>query len=140
MQIFKFQRHSCRFSFLFLPRPTERPGKLACRLTLVSCLECIDLFCIPVNKGTNSRFRWTKYSDLYEIACPPKPRPHFFIFALWSVMQERSISFYSDYVPPRDGKYFVFVVNRDRDQTPSNCRRLQRKQGFLPHKLRLVTN
>ena len=27
----------------------------------------IDLSRIPVNKGTNSRFRWTKYSDLYEI-------------------------------------------------------------------------
>ena len=26
----------------------------------------IDLSRIPVNEGTNSRFRWTKYSDLYE--------------------------------------------------------------------------
>ena len=26
----------------------------------------IDLSHIPVNEGTNSRFRWTKYSDLYE--------------------------------------------------------------------------
>ena len=55
-------------------------------------------------------------------------------------MREKSVSIFSDYVPPRDGKYFVFVVNRDRDQTPSNYLRLQRKQGFLPHKLRLVTN
>ena len=27
-------------------------------------------FRIPVNKGTNSRLRWTKYSDLYEIVQP----------------------------------------------------------------------
>ena len=30
----------------------------------------IDLSRIPVNKGTNSRLRWTKYSDLYEIIHP----------------------------------------------------------------------
>ena len=53
-------------------------------------------------------------------------------------MRERSINFFSDCVPPCDGKYFVLFVNRDRDQTPSNYRRLLRKQGFLPHRLRLV--
>ena len=30
----------------------------------------IDLSRIPVNKGTNSRLGWTKYSDLYEIVHP----------------------------------------------------------------------
>ena len=30
----------------------------------------IDLSHIPVNKGTNSRLWWTKYSDLYEIFHP----------------------------------------------------------------------
>ena len=30
----------------------------------------IDLSRIPVNKGTNSRFEWAKYSDLYEIVHP----------------------------------------------------------------------
>ena len=30
----------------------------------------IDLSSIPVNKGTNSRLGWTKYSDLYEIFHP----------------------------------------------------------------------
>ena len=30
----------------------------------------MDLSRIPVNKGTNSRLRWTKYSDLYEIVHP----------------------------------------------------------------------
>ena len=29
-----------------------------------------DLSHIPVNKGTNSRLGWTKYSDLYEIVQP----------------------------------------------------------------------
>ena len=31
----------------------------------------IDLSRIPVNKGTNSRLGWTKYSDLYEIVPDP---------------------------------------------------------------------
>ena len=30
----------------------------------------IDLSHIHVNKGTNSRLGWTKYSDLYEIVHP----------------------------------------------------------------------
>ena len=30
----------------------------------------VDLFRIPINKGTNSRLGWTKYSDLYEIVHP----------------------------------------------------------------------
>ena len=30
----------------------------------------IDLSRIPVNKRTNARLRWTKYSDLYEIVHP----------------------------------------------------------------------
>ena len=42
----------------------------------------IDLSHIPVNKGTNSRLRWKKYTDLYEIV---------HLSHHWSVMQERSI-------------------------------------------------
>ena len=30
----------------------------------------IDLFRVPVNKGTNPRLGWTNYSDLYEIVHP----------------------------------------------------------------------
>ena len=30
----------------------------------------MDLSRFPVNKGTNSRLRWAKYSDLYEIVHP----------------------------------------------------------------------
>ena len=33
-------------------------------------LFVIELFRIPVNKGTNSKLEWTKYSDLYEIVHP----------------------------------------------------------------------
>ena len=29
--------------------------------------DLIDISRIPVNKGTNSKLKWTKYSDLYEI-------------------------------------------------------------------------
>ena len=56
-----------------------------------SNLLIIDLSRIPVNKGTSSRFWWTKYSDLYEIV-HREPRPHFFMFTHWSVMWERSIA------------------------------------------------
>ena len=41
------------------------------RVDKVSLLKCpIDLFHIPVNKGTESRLGWTKYGDLYEIVHP----------------------------------------------------------------------
>ena len=30
-------------------------------------ISILDLSRIPVNKGTNSKLWWTKYSDLYEI-------------------------------------------------------------------------
>ena len=33
-------------------------------------IEGIDLPRVPVNKGTNPRLGWTKYSDLYEIVHP----------------------------------------------------------------------
>ena len=38
---------------------------------ITQCVQMlIDLSRIPVNKGTNSRLGWTKYSDLYEIVHP----------------------------------------------------------------------
>ena len=37
---------------------------------LTKKMDTIDLSCISVNKGTNSRLGWTKYSDLYEIVHP----------------------------------------------------------------------
>jgi len=41
------------------------------QLVSMNCLTLpIDLSRIPVNKGTNSRLGWTKYSDLYEIVYP----------------------------------------------------------------------
>ena len=40
-----------------------------CHLSCV-IMSVIDLSCIPVNKGTNSRLEWTKYSDLYETVHP----------------------------------------------------------------------
>ena len=49
----------------------------------------IDLSRIPVNKGTNSRLGWTRYSDFYEIVHPSLVL--FFVHAHWSIMQERSI-------------------------------------------------
>ena len=49
----------------------------------------IDLSLIPVNKGTNSRLGWTRYSDFYEIVHPSLVL--FFMHAHWSIMQERSI-------------------------------------------------
>ena len=51
----------------------------------------IDFSRISENKGTNLRLGWTKYSDLYEIV-HPQPRPHFFMFAHWSVKRERFIT------------------------------------------------
>ena len=61
-----------------------------CRLFDRCQTGTIDPSNIPVNKRTNARLWWTKYSDLYEIV-HREPRPHFFLFAHWSVMWERSI-------------------------------------------------
>ena len=33
-------------------------------------MQTVDLSCFPVNKGTNSRLGWAKYSDLCEIIHP----------------------------------------------------------------------
>ena len=50
----------------------------------------IDLSCIPVNKGTNSRLGWIKYSDLY-MKLSTRALSSFFHFAYWSGMRERSV-------------------------------------------------
>ena len=52
-------------------------------------MGAIDLSRIPVNKGTNSRLGWTKYSDLYEIVHPSLVLIS--LFAHWNVMRKRSI-------------------------------------------------
>ena len=40
-------------------------------------ISILDLSRVPVNKGTNLRLWWTKYSDLYEkLNCLPEPWPH----------------------------------------------------------------
>ena len=54
-------------------------------------LYFITIETLQTFKDTNSRLGLTKYSDLYEIVHPSLTRPHFFVFAHWSVMWERSI-------------------------------------------------
>ena len=49
----------------------------------------VDLFRIPINKGTNSRLGWTKCSDLYEIVHPSLV---LISLCLLYVMRERYIS------------------------------------------------
>ena len=54
-------------------RVTRNPNSLTSlvkSLTKTQGMVVIDLSHIPVNKCTNSRLRWTNYSDLYEIVHP----------------------------------------------------------------------
>ena len=50
----------------------------------------IDLFRVPVNKGTNPRLGWTNYSDLYEIVHPNLVLISF-LFVHMRGIRERSI-------------------------------------------------
>ena len=65
-----------RFEFSFVAPihflQTYFVEKLITHQAHLSCviMSVIDLSRIPVNKGTNSRLEWTKYSDLYEIVHP----------------------------------------------------------------------
>ena len=51
--------------------PRKKIKKLDATVNFFSAIAGnIDLSRIPVNKGTNSRLGWTKYSDLYETVHP----------------------------------------------------------------------
>ena len=46
------------------PLPQGVEASLSLSQTMLFCSDYIDLSRVPVNKGTNSRLGWTKYSDL----------------------------------------------------------------------------
>ena len=61
MQIFKFQRRSCKLSFLFPAPPLERPGELARRLIVIQKINWPDP-CVKrntVSKWNNSLGSWS---------------------------------------------------------------------------------